>query len=109
MRQVIYSPQCECQIGNFLVCTDYDSLMETIRFGRTDLISMPVGEDTADIIESILSEQLDVKTIHLQETEDLLARLKMFFYIAKRYSEEDVKKDVILKHDILDDLLRKMG
>lgn len=108
MLQIVYTPEGEYQIDKFMTIKQYDELLEVIRYKNIKLLSVPINGDTLDIIETIVSEKLDVETIHLQQTGDLLNRLKIFFYAAKRYSEEEMKKDVILKHEYLDNIIEKI-
>lgn len=106
MLQIVYMPEGERNIDKFVSVSKYDELMEIISYNTVGLLSIPVNEDSYDIIDAIISDKLKVKKIHLQQSGDLVKRLKLFFYIAQRYSEEDIKKDVILKHEFLDSILK---
>jgi hypothetical protein len=107
MLQVVYLPKSNITIERFLVISDLDELLDYIKFNRIELLSIPANEDVFDIVDTIINNDSNVKTIHIQQNNDLLLRLKMFFMIAKAYSEHGIKKNIILKHEYLDNILEK--
>lgn len=108
MLQVVYLPENEkISIDKFLVITDLEELFNCIKFNKIKLLSIPVSIDALDIIDCIVENNVQIDTIHIQQTTDLLTRLKLFFTIAKTYSEHDIKKSIILSHAYLDSVLEK--
>lgn len=108
MLQVIYLPDGKnISIDKFLVITDLAELLNFIKFNKIKLLSIPVSIDALDIIDCIVENELHIETIHIQQTMDLLTRLKIFFTIAKAYSEHGIKRNVILSHAYLDSVLEK--
>lgn len=107
MLQVVYLPQGDLAIDEFIVITNLEELLDFIKFNRIKILSIPANEDAFDIVDCIVNNKLNIKTLHIQQSKDLLNRLKLFFVIAKAYSENEIKKDVILKHEYLDSILEK--
>lgn len=107
MLQVVYYPKGEITIEKFIVISNLEELLDFIKFNKISLLSIPANEEALDILDCIISNDISIKTIHLQQSNDLVARLKIFFIIAKAYSEHEIKKDVILKHEYLDSILEK--
>ena len=65
------------------------------------------AKKTIEIIDGAKANELKIETIHLQQSNDLLSRLKIFFYMAKAYTENGIKRNIILKHEYLDNFLEK--
>ncbi len=107
MLQVVYLPNMNISIEKFIVITNLEELLDFIKFNKISLLSIPANIDALDIIDVIVENNIRIKTIHIQQSNDLLTRLKIFFEIAKRYSENEIKKDVILKHEYLDGIIEK--
>ena len=110
MYQVVYLPGQNVTIEKFVVISELDALLDFIKFNRVSLLSIPVHEDFYDILDTIINNELNIKTIHIQQSNNnLVLRLKLFFEIAKAYSEHGIKNDVILKHEYLDNTLTKIN
>lgn len=107
MLQVVYLPNENISIEKFIVITNLEELLDFIKFNKISLLSIPANIDALDIIDTIVENEIRIKTIHIQQSNDLLTRLKIFFEIAKTYSENEIKKDVILKHEYLDGIIEK--
>lgn len=107
MLQVVYLPDENITIEKFVVMSKLDELLEFIKYHKVSLLSIPANEDALDILDCIISNQIQIKTIHIQQSENLLSRIKLFFMIAKAYETNEIKKDVILKHVYLDNIIEK--
>lgn len=107
MLQVVYLPNVDLAIDEFIVITNLEKLLDFIKFNRIKILSIPANEDALDVLDCIINNKIDIKTLHIQQSQDLLNRLKLFFAIAKAYSENDIKRNVILKHEYLDSILEK--
>ncbi len=107
MLQVVYLPQSNLTIEKFIVINNLEELLDFIKFNKIKILSIPANEDALDILDCILNNKINIQTIHIQQSSDLLNRLKIFFSIAKAYSENEIKKDVILKHEYLDSIIEK--
>lgn len=107
MLQVVYYPQKEIAIEKFIVISKLEELLDFIKFNKIETLSIPANEDAFDILDCIVINKLDIKTVHLQQSGDLLSRLKIFFMMAKAYSENDIKRNIILKHEYLDSIIEK--
>ena len=107
MLQVVYLPQSNLTIEKFIVINNLEELLDFIKFNKIKILSIPANEDALDILDCILNNKINIQTIHIQQSADLLNRLKIFFSIAKAYSENEIKKDVILKHEYLDSIIEK--
>mgnify|MGYP000056819299 CR=1 FL=1 len=107
MFQVVYYPQDEITIEKFIVISKLEELLDFIKFNKIETLSIPANEDALDILDCIVTNKIDIKTIHLQQNKDLLSRLKIFFVMAKAYSENDIKRNIILKHEYLDSIIEK--
>lgn len=107
MLQVVYLPGQDIEIEKFITISNLDELLQFIKFNKIKLLSIPATEDALDIVDCIVENELKIDTIHIQQSMDLLARLKIFFSIAKSYTEHNIKKNVILKHEYLDNFLEK--
>lgn len=107
MLQVVYYPQGEIAIDKFIVISNLEELLDFIRFNKISLLSIPANEEALDIFDCIINNDVNIKTIHIQQSMDLLSRLKIFFTMAKAYSEKELKRNIILKHEYLDSILEK--
>lgn len=107
MLQVVYLPQSNLTIEKFIVINNLEELLDFIKFNKIETLSIPANEDALDILDCIVINKLDIKTIHLQQNKDLLLRLKLFFMMAKAYSENGIKRNIILKHEYLDSIIEK--
>ena len=107
MLQVVYLPNNDITIEKFIVITNLEELLDFIKFNKISLLSIPATVDALDIVDTIVENNISIKTIHIQQSNDLLTRLKIFFEIVKQYSENEIKKDVILKHEYLDGIIEK--
>lgn len=107
MLQVVYLPNNDIMIEKFIVITNLEELLDFIKFNKISLLSIPANVDALDIVDTIVENNISIKTIHIQQSNDLITRLKIFFEIAKQYSENEIKKDVILKHEYLDGIIEK--
>lgn len=107
MLQVVYLPQSNLTIEKFIVINNLEELLDFIKFNKIKILSIPANEDALDILDCILNNKINIQTIHIQQSSYLLNRLKIFFSIAKAYSENEIKKDVILKHEYLDSIIEK--
>lgn len=107
MLQVVYLPNSDITIERFIVISTLDELLDFIKFNKINLLSVPANEDVLDVLDCIINNNIQIRTIHIQQSEDLLSRLKLFFTIAKAYSEHEIKQNVILKHEYLDGIIEK--
>ena len=107
MLQVVYLPNNDIMIEKFIVITNLEELLDFIKFNKISLLSIPATVDALDIVDTIVENNISIKTIHIQQSHDLLTRIKIFFEIARQYSENGIKKDVILKHEYLDGIIEK--
>lgn len=107
MLQVIYLPKSDIAIDKFIVINDLEKLLDFIKFNKVSLLSIPANEDSLDVLDCIVENKIQIKTVHIQYTDDLLSRLKVFFYMAKAYAENEIKRDIILKHEYLDSIIEK--
>lgn len=107
MLQVVYSPQKEMTIEKFIVISNIGELLDFIKYNKVSLLSIPANEDAFDILDCIVENNISIKTLHIQQSLDLVTRLKIFFFIAKAYSEKGINKNVILKHEYLDNIIAK--
>lgn len=107
MLQVIYLPEQDIEIERFITISNLDELLEFIKFNKIKLLSIPATIDALDVMDCIVENNLKIETIHLQQSANLLARLKIFFTMAKEYSEHNIKKNIILKHEYIDNFLEK--
>ena len=107
MLQVVYLPNCDITIERFVVINNLEKLLDFIKYNSIDLLSIPANEDALDILDCIVMNKLNIKTIHIQQSNNLILRLKIFFAMAKAYSENNIKKDITLKHEYLDGILEK--
>lgn len=107
MLEVVYTPDQKIELERYVVISDYAELLEFIKYNKIKLLSIPANDEAYDIIDAIIKNKIDIKTIHIQSTTDVLGRLKIFFELAKQYSENQIKRDVILKHEYLDTQLQK--
>lgn len=108
MLQVVYLPKKNVTIEKFIVISDLDELLEFIKYNKVSLLSIPPSEDALDILDCIVNNEIQIKTIHIQQSENLLSRLKLFFIMAKAYTEHEIKRDIILKHVYLDNAIEKI-
>ncbi len=107
MLQVVYLPNEILEIEQFRVVNKIEELFDIMQYNKIELLSVPLCEDSLDIIDFITSNDIKIKTVHIQQHNDLAMRLRLFFELAKKYSELGVKSDIILKHEYLDGILRK--
>ena len=96
--EVINSQMDSFNISNFIDINDSYKIK---------LLSIPATNDALDVLDCIIENELKIETIHLQQSNDLLSRLKIFFYMAKAYTENGIKRNIILKHEYLDNFLEK--
>lgn len=108
MLQVVYLPKKHTTIEKFIVISELDELLDFIKFNKVSLLSIPADEEALDILDCIINNDIQIKTIHIQQSDNLLIRLKLFFIMARAYSEHEIKKDIILKHAYLDTVLEKI-
>lgn len=107
MLQVVYLPGQNIEIEKFITISAMDELLDFIKFNKIKLLSIPATNDALDVLDCIIENELKIETIHLQQSNDLLSRLKIFFYMAKAYTENGIKRNIILKHEYLDNFLEK--
>ncbi len=103
MFQVVYTTKHE-SIEKFIVIQKLDELLSFIQFNKLSLLSIPANEEGFDIADFILTNKIQIDTIHIYG--ELLNKLKIFFYLAKEYQELGFKKNIIFKHEYLDGMLK---
>ena len=108
MLQVVYLPDARDPIEKFIVISDFEKMLEYLKFNKIKFLSIPPIDDSYDILDCIITNNIDIKTIHIQSGDDLLGRIKLFFAFAKAYSDNNIKNDVIMKHEYLDAELEKI-
>lgn len=108
MLQVVYLPNSSIKkIEKFIVISDLDELLNFIKYNKIKLLSIPVSEDALDVLDCILQNDIKIKTIHIQQYENIVQRIKLFFIFAKAYSDREIKLNITLKHEYLDGVLQK--
>lgn len=108
MLQVVYLPDANVPIEKFVVINDFDKMLDYLKFNKIKFLSIPPTDDGYDILDCIISNNINIKTIHIQSGDDLLGRIKLFFAFAKAYSDNGIKNDLIMKHEYLDAELEKI-
>ena len=78
MLQVVYLPQSNLTIEKFIVINNLEELLDFIKFNKIKILSIPANEDALDILDCILNNKINIKTIHIQQSSNLLNRLKIF-------------------------------
>ena len=102
MLQVIYLPKSKKEIKGYRVINDLDTLINCLKFNKVDFLSIPASSESLDILDVIIKNNINIKTIHIQESNDLLGRIRLFFIIAKTYQENGIKRDIVLKYPNID-------
>lgn len=108
MLQVVYLPNKNVQIEKFIVISDLDQLLNYIKYHKIKLLSIPVSEDSLDILDTIVQNDLKIGTIHIQPSLNIVLRIKLFFIFAKAYEQHGIKKNIIMKHEFLDGTIQKI-
>ena len=107
MKQIIFLPNCSLSIDNFIVISDMIELLNYLKFHKVKFLSIPANEDSLDILDCIIQNNLNIDTIHIQQGKNMVLRIKLFFSFAKVYSEKEIKNNIILKHSYIDTILSK--
>ena len=77
MLQVVYLPGQNIEIEKFITISSMDELLDFIKFNKIKLLSIPATDDALDVLDCIIENELKIETIHLQQSNDLLSRLKI--------------------------------
>ena len=92
MLQVVYLPGQNIEIEKFITISSMDELLDFIKFNKIKLLSIPATNDALDVLDCIIENELKIETIHLQQSNDLLSRLKIFLYGKSLYRKWHKKK-----------------
>ena len=105
---IVYLPDIHERVEKFMVINSFDKMVDCLRFKKIKFLSIPPTDDGYDILDCIINNDINIKTIHIQDGDDLLARIRLFFAFAKAYHEKNIKNNIILKHEYLDTALKKI-
>lgn len=111
MLQIIYFPTKEedfQQLENFVVLSSLSELFELIQYNNVSFLGIPATIDGIEIVEYLIDNKVKIDTVFIYEYSDFLSKLKVFFMLAKGYSDLNFKSNIIMKHELLDDIIKKI-
>lgn len=111
MLQIIYFPtktEDIQQMKDFVVLSSLSELFEFIQYNKVSFLGIPATTDGIEIVEYLINNEIKIDTVFIYEYSDFLSKLKVFFMLAKGYSELDFKTNIIMKHEFLDNVIKKL-